>query len=190
MTPFLKKHWSNIIFFAFVALLILPQTRMPIQVFVQRLISFSASEKTEAERETLQDYNWNLKELNSEEINFSQSKGKVIIVNFWATWCPPCVAEMPSFQKLYASYGDKVDFYFVTSEEPEKIENFMEKNEYSFPIFIQKYEASKQLQSQVLPTTYVISKSGEIVIDEEGAADWNSNKMQTLLDKLIDLGTL
>lgn len=182
---FLKKHWSNMLFFALIVLLIIPQTRMPIQVFVQRLISFSPSEKAEADRETLQDYNWNLKELNSEEINFLQSKGKVIIVNLWATWCPPCVAEMPSFQKLYDSYGDKVDFYFVTSEEPEKIEKFMKKNEYLLPIFLQKYEAPKQLQSQALPTTYLISKSGEIVMDEEGAADWNSNKMRVLLDNLI-----
>ena len=165
--------------------MIIPQTRMPIQVFVQRLISFSPSENSVADREVLEDYNWSLQELNAAEINFSQSKGKVVIVNLWATWCPPCVAEMPSFQKLYNSYGDKVDFYFVTSEKPEKIEKFMLKNEYSLPIFIQKYEAPKQLQSQALPTTFLISKSGEIVIKEEGAADWNSAKMQTLLDKLL-----
>jgi thiol-disulfide isomerase/thioredoxin len=158
---------------------------MPIQVFVQRLISFSPSEKSENDRETLQDYNWNLLQLNSEEINFSQSEGKVVIVNFWATWCPPCVAEMPSFQKLYDDYGDKVAFYFVTSEKPEKIEKFMEKNGYTLPIFRQIFDAPKELQSQVLPTSYLISKSGEIIIDEEGASDWNSSKIRKLLDKLL-----
>lgn len=185
MIPFLKKHWSNILFFAFLALLIIPQTRMPIQVFVQRLISFSPSEKSETEREILQDYDWNLQQLNGEDVNFSQSKGKVVIVNFWATWCPPCVAEMPSFQKLYDTYGDKVDFYFVTSEKPEKIMSFMTKNSYSLPIFLQTYEAPKQLESSVLPTTYLISKTGEIIIGEEGAADWNSKKMRALLDQLL-----
>lgn len=126
---FIKKHWGNILFFAFVALLIIPQTRMPIQVFVQRLISFSPSEKKVSDRETLQDYQWNLQELEGGEINFSQSEGKVTIVNFWATWCPPCVAEMPSFQKLYDSYGNKVDFYFVTSEESEKVNRFLQKKQ-------------------------------------------------------------
>src|SRR5690606_41996773 len=58
-------------------------------------------------------------QIDSTEIYFSQSKGKVAMVNFWATWCPPCVAEMPSFQKLYDAYGDKVDFYFVTSRSEE-----------------------------------------------------------------------
>ena len=182
---FLKKNWNNILFFGFLALLIFPKTRMPIQVFVQRIFAFSPSEKNEKERETLQDYNWNLQKINSEEINFSQSKGKVSIVNFWATWCPPCVAEMPSFQKLYDVYGEKVDFYFVTSEKPEKIISFMAKNGYALPIYLQSYEAPKKLQSQALPTTYVISKTGEIVVDEEGAADWNSKKMHALLEQLL-----
>lgn len=185
MIPFLKKNWSNILFFAFLALLIVPQTRMPIQVFVQRLISFSPSEKKEGNRENIQDYNWILDELNAEEVNFSQSKGRIAIVNLWATWCPPCVAEMPSFQKLYDDYGDKVDFYFVTSEKPERVSRFMERNGYSLPIFLQSYQAPEALQSQALPTTFLISPSGEIIIEETGAADWNSKKMRALLDKLL-----
>ncbi|AFL79814.1 thiol-disulfide isomerase-like thioredoxin [Aequorivita sublithincola DSM 14238] len=182
---FLKKHWSNILFFAFIALLIFPQTRMPIQVFVQRLVSFSPSETAETNRESLKDYNWSLLKLNSEEVSFSQSEGKVTIVNFWATWCPPCVAEMPSFQKLYDSYGDKVDFYFVTSEKAEKIQSFMEKQDYTLPVFRQIFDAPEALHSQALPTTYLISKTGEIIINEEGAADWNSEKMHKLLDELL-----
>lgn len=158
---------------------------MPIQVFVQRLISFSPSEKAESKREILEDYNWSLQPLNAEFINFSQSKGKIAIVNFWATWCPPCVAEMPSFQKLYDSYGDNVDFYFVTSETPEKINKFMKKNGYKLPIYIQEYKSPIQLESTVLPTTYVMSKNGEIVIEETGVADWNSKKMRVLLDNLL-----
>lgn len=185
MIPFLKKNWTNILFFAFILLLIIPQTRMPIQVFVQRLISFSPSEKPEEEREILQDYDWILQQLNVSEVNVSQSKGKVTLINFWATWCPPCVAEMPSFQKLYDAYGAKVDFYFVTSEKPEKVAGFIEKNGYTLPIFLQASQSPKQLESSVLPTSYLISKSGEIMIAEEGAADWNSEKIRKLIDKLI-----
>lgn len=168
-----------------VVLLIIPQTRMPIQVFVQRLISFSPSETSEEKREILQDYQWPLTELSTGEINFSQSQGKVTVVNFWATWCPPCVAEMPSFQKLYNDYGSKVDFYFVTSEEPEKVQRFLDKNDYSLPTYLQSYEAPKQMQSRALPTTYVLSKEGDIVINETGTANWNSDKMRKLLDRLL-----
>ncbi len=159
---------------------------MPIQVFIQRLVSFSPSEMSEDEREKIQDYDWTLLQLNTEEVNFSQSKGKVAIVNFWATWCPPCVAEMPSFQKLYDAYGDKVDFYFVTSEKAEKVEKFMVKNGYTLPVYLQAFKAPKELESNALPTSYLISKSGEIIINEEGAANWNSDKMRTLLDQLLN----
>jgi thiol-disulfide isomerase/thioredoxin len=158
---------------------------MPIQVFVQRLISFSPSETIVNERKTLEDYNWNLQQMNSEEINFSHSKGKVAIVNFWATWCPPCVAEMPSFQKLYNDYGTKVDFYFITSEKVEKVEKFMVKNGYNLPIYFETSPTPKLMESNILPTTYVISKSGKIVIDEEGTADWYSTKMRDLIEKLL-----
>ncbi len=163
--------------------MIIPQTRMPIQVFVQRLISFSPSETKQEDRELLEDYNWSLTQLNAGEVNFSQSKGKLTLVNFWATWCPPCVAEMPSLQNLYNEYGDRVDFYFVTSEKPEKVNTFMAKNNYSLPTYLQQYEAPETLQSRALPTTYLISKSGEIIINETGAADWNSKKMRALLDE-------
>ncbi len=185
MEKFLKKHWSNILFGVLVVLLIIPKTRTPIQVFVQRLISFSPSETSEDERETLQDYQWSLISLDSEEIDFLQSKGKVAIINFWATWCPPCIAEMPSFQKLYDDYGSEVDFYFVTSEKSERVKRFLDKNQYSFPVYLQSFEAPEQLQSVVLPTTYVITKNGKIAINETGVADWNSKKIRKLLDKLL-----
>ena len=187
LSLFLKKHWSNILFGVLVVLMIIPQTRMPIQVFVQRLISFSPSETSQDKREILHDYQWPLEGLNVQGDNFSQSEGRVAIVNFWATWCPPCVAEMPSFQKLYDDYGSKVDFYFVTSEEPEKVQRFLDKRNYTLPTFLQSFEAPKQMQSRVLPTTYVLSKDGEIVINETGTANWNSSKMRDLLDRLLEM---
>lgn len=158
---------------------------MPIQVFVQRIISFSPSEMVSAEQETLEDYNWSLQALNGDTLNFSQSQNKVAIINHWATWCPPCVAEMPSFQKLYNTFGERVDFYFVTSEKPDRVTGFMKKNKYNLPVYLQNFEAPEQLQGTVLPTTFLISKEGKIVIAEEGVADWNSNKIRALLEGLL-----
>lgn len=182
---FIKKHWSNILFFMLLILLVIPQTRMPIQVFVQRLISFSPSEVSQDKREVLNDYQWELQKLEGGAADVADSRERVTIINLWATWCPPCVAEMPSFQKLYESYGKQVDFYFVTSEEPEKVQRFMAKNDYTMPVFLQSSAAPNLLQSNALPTTFVISKTGEIVINETGTADWNSKKMHKLLDKLL-----
>ncbi|PVW15895.1 TlpA family protein disulfide reductase [Marixanthomonas spongiae] len=186
MKQFLKKNKGNIIFLAVLALLIIPQTRTPIQVFVQRLISFSPSETDAEEREQLTDYNWNVTSLDNRRVNFSASEGNVVLLNFWATWCPPCIAEMPSLQNLYDEYGDQVDFYLVTSEKPETVRRFMDKKGYTLPVYIQQSNAPEALYSQALPTTYLISKKGEIVIKETGAADWDSKKTKEIIDGLLE----
>jgi len=185
LKTFLKKQWSNLLFVVVIILMIIPQTRMPIQVFLQRLIAFSPSEISVEDRSVLTDYKWNLLTLNGSTADFSTSEGKVIVINFWATWCPPCVAEMPSLQSLYDHYGDKVDLYFVSTEEAEKLSSFLQKKEYSFPVYRQIEEAPEAIRTNALPTTYVISKSGTIVINKTGAAAWDSEKVYTLLDELI-----
>lgn len=185
MKRFLKKHWSNVLFGVFLLLLIIPQTRMPIMVTVQRLIAFSPSETSEKKRETLQDYDWTLFNQNNKEVNLQDSKGEVVVINSWATWCPPCVAEMPSFQKLYDDYGAKVQFYFVTSEDTKPVDKFLEKHQYNLPVYYQHYASPEQLQSRALPTTFVLSKTGEIVVKETGVADWNNKKIRELLDRLV-----
>jgi thiol-disulfide isomerase/thioredoxin len=182
---FLKKHYSNILFGIFILLLIFPQTRMPIQVFVQRIIAFSPSTISEEKRQTIHDYSWTLRELNAANTNLKEARNQVIIINLWATWCPPCVAEMPSFQALYEDYGERVAFYFVSNEKSETINRFMERHNYTFPIYQPLEEAPAKLNSNALPTTYVINKKGEILIKKTGVADWNSRKMRELLDKLI-----
>ena len=182
---FLKKNWSNILFIVVIALFLIPQTGMPIKVFFNRMIAFSPSEVDETERVVLKEYDWSLTTLNSEPINFSQSEGKVVVVNLWATWCPPCVAEMPSMQKLYDSYGDRVDFYFVTSEANEKPLKFIQKNGYNFPVYRESQATPEVLRSRSIPATYIISKDGTIVIDEKGVANWNSEKVHRVLDGLL-----
>ena len=92
---------------------------------------------------------------------------------------------MPSLQSLYNDYGEKVDFYFVSMEDPEKITPFMEKRGYDFPVFIPIQEVPNAIRSNSLPTTYVISKKGDIVIDKSGAADWDSEKVREVLDQLL-----
>lgn len=182
---FLKKQKSNILFGIVVLLLIIPQTRMPILVTVQRIIAFSPSTIAEDKRETIVDYSWNLRALNASNVNLEDAKNEVIVINLWATWCPPCVAEMPSFQALYDDYGSRVAFYFVSNEKSEILNRFMERHNYTMPIFQALEAAPTQLNSNALPTTYVIAKNGEIVIKKTGVADWNSRKMRSLLDKLI-----
>ena len=183
---FLNKNWSNVLFVIIIILLVIPQTGMPIKVAFNKLIAFSPSVVKEAKRDVLNNYDWNLKTLDGESKNLSDSKQRVSVINLWATWCPPCVAEMPSFQKLYDDYGDKVDFYFISKDQNKAIvKKFMTKKAYTLPVYFSASKIPVELQSNSLPTSYVISKSGSIAINKVGAAAWNSDSMRGLLDDLL-----
>lgn len=181
----LKKNWSNILFGIIVLLLLVPKTRMPIQVFVNRLFSFSPAKEKVGTQKRLSTYQWSLSSLKGEKYNFASSKGKVVLVNFWATWCPPCVAEMPEFQKLYDTYKKKVDFYFITTDPKNKVIPFLQKKDLQLPVYHAISHPPKPIDGFSLPTTYLIDKKGDIVIDKTGAARWNSKKTRTLINTLL-----
>lgn len=189
MRSFLKKHWSNILFVLLIILLIIPGTRLPIQVGVNRLLSFGPSTVSEASRDQVHDYNWQLRDLNGIRSNLEDARGEVVLINLWATWCPPCIAEMPSFQKLYDRYGQQVTFLFVSNEESATIESFLERHQYDLPIYQPLSMGPERLQSRRLPTTYVLSKGGEIVVEKTGVANWNASSFHQVLDALIQEGS-
>lgn len=183
---FIKRHGSNILLVVVIILMIVPQTRTPIQIALNRIFAFSPSEISAEKRQVLDNYDWKLNNLQGGTTNFSEARGKVIVLNFWATWCPPCVAEMPSFQKLYDDYGDRVAFYFVSQEEEEPLRNFLLKRDYDLPVYRSLTIIPEQLVSNSLPTTFVISGSGEIVVHKTGAADWNTKEFRVLLQELLE----
>lgn len=183
---FLKKHWSNILFLLILALFFIPQTRMFIQVNLQRLFSFSPSVNAVGDQPKLDDYHWSLTTLVGVDANLANSKNKVVVVNVWATWCPPCVAEMPSLQKLYSQFKNDVDFYFVSEEKKERLIQFLQINNYDFPVYTPLGLAPEKLQTKSLPSTYIISKDGNIVVDKKGVADWDSGTVVDLLNTLVN----
>lgn len=155
-------------------------------VYANKLIgSFSPSVNNEEDRARIDSYQWRLVDIEGIPFDFEKAKGKVVLVNFWATWCPPCVAEMPSLQELYDDYGDKVAFLFVTNDAKEKVAPFMEEKGYTLPIFHETSKAPDQLVSRSIPATYLIDKEGNIVIDKVGAANWNSDKVRSTIDALL-----
>ncbi|GGG60253.1 TlpA family protein disulfide reductase [Bizionia arctica] len=181
-----KLNTSNIIFLIVIVLLIIPQTRQPIQVFMNKgLALFGPSIIEETEREKLTDYSWQLLSDSGESFDFNDAKGKVVVINFWATWCPPCIAEMPSLEALYSSYKDEVVFLFVSDEDPKAIANFMTKNNYSFQYYSPKSSNPKLFDVSGIPRTFIIDKKGQIVIDKTGAANWNSDGVRNQIEQLL-----
>lgn len=181
-----KSSVSNIILMVVIILLIIPQTRKPIQVFLHKgLAMFSPNIISEEKRKNLGNYNWQLQSLNGAAYNLSLARDKVVFVNLWATWCPPCIAEMPSIQKLYNDYNDKVEILLISDEKEDIIQRFLNKHEYTFIVYRPASNIPKELYSRSIPKTYIIDKKGNIIINKEGAANWNSDSIRALLDSLI-----
>jgi thiol-disulfide isomerase/thioredoxin len=178
----IKKNWSTILLGTFISLLLIPQTGVPIKVFINRVIAFSPEVKNVNDRIILQDFNWNLVDLNGKVLNLKEFQGKKVLINFWATWCPPCISEMPSMQALYEDYNDKAVFIFVTNDERASIDKFIAKHHYTFPIYQPLSPAPTLLEGNSLPTTYLIDESGNILIKKTGSANWNSKKVRDLLE--------
>ncbi len=177
----IKKNFSNIIFVISIGLMLYPPTR----AYFIRIIAFSPSEISVENQQTLRSYNWHLKGLNTSNIDFNTLENNVVFVNFWATWCPPCVAEMPEIQKLYTDYKDKVTFLFVTNDNWVTVAKFYDDHEYKLPTYNPLTKTPDELITKSIPTTFIINKKGKIVVKKTGAASWNSTKTRKMLDALL-----
>ncbi|RKR12214.1 thiol-disulfide isomerase/thioredoxin [Maribacter vaceletii] len=180
-----KNLIGNILFVALLVILLFTPLGFSIKVYVNRLLSFSPSVLDVKEQVVIKDYNWELRTSKLEHINLRDTQGKVVLINVWATWCPPCVAEMPSLQELYATYTKEVVFIFIAQDEPEKVSTYLQKNNFTFPVYYEQSKAPIAFLSNKIPTTYIINKKGEIVVAKTGAADWNSEKTRKLIEGLI-----
>lgn len=120
------------------------------------------------------------------DTNLYDFRGKVVFLNFWGSWCPPCVAEMPSIQALYESKGKEVAFVLITMKDrPEKFVPFLQEHQYSMPVYEANSLLPKVLIPGSFPTTYIIDKKGEVVKKEISSADWNAPEVHQLIDKLL-----
>ena len=185
-----KEFYKNIAFLAFLAIILVPNpVGKEIKVLVSKIrvlvLSPSIDSADNQVQLTVSDYNWELSDANGNPINLSEFKGKVILINHWATWCPPCVAEMPSFQDLYNDYKDKIVFVFVTSDSKEKSDRFIKDKQFTLPVYQQAEQAPAKLFTSSLPTTILIDQNGKILINDVGASDWNSDSMRSILDSLL-----
>lgn len=156
---FNKKNISNLIFVIFLLLFFIPSTRGMMQIFLTRVFSFSPSLVDVEERAQVASYDWKLHGVNTESMNFNVAEGKVVLLNYWATWCPPCIAEMPSLQKLYNDYQDKVVFVFLTEDDDPELNKFMSDKSYNYPIYRSlSKQHPKPFVHKPIPGTYLIDK--------------------------------
>jgi peroxiredoxin len=120
-------------------------------------------------------------------ISLSAQKGKIVLLNFWATWCPPCKAEMPAIDKLWKKTKDKAFTVMGVSvgEEPRTVKDFIARMGYGYPIFVDPSGVlGTAFGARSIPTTYILDKSGAAIAGMVGAAPYDSEEAAAIFSEL------
>lgn len=118
-------------------------------------------------------------DMDGNSVSLSDKFGKPIIVNFWASWCPPCKSEMPDFEEAFKEYGGEITFMMVNMtggrETVESAKSFIEKSTYSFPVYFDTdYQAAMTYGVSSIPQTIFIDKDGNLTAYAQGMIDKNA----------------
>ena len=120
--------------------------------------------------------------------NTAALRGKVVFINFWASWCPPCRAEFPSIEALYSNYKDNPNMFFLMINEDNDLaaaHRYLEKENYTVPFYKSKGNVSEEIYTGMLPTTIVLDKEGKVRLHHTGFANYVSDKFMKQIEDLM-----
>ena len=127
--------------------------------------------------------------VNHQALDLAEQKGKVLFINFWATWCPPCIAEMPSIHKLYQQFKDDPNVQFLLIDvdaQPQRSHDFMVRNNWDLPVYIPNQNIPPDYFTGTLPTTVIVNRKGQITFKHTGAGDFGNKKTRDYLKWLSE----
>lgn len=131
---------------------------------------------------------FSLFDLKGKAQSLSDYKGKVVLVNFWASWCPPCIYEMPELQKLKKHFADS-PFEIIainTGEKKYQVRKFVKLIKFDLPVLLDSSSDTFNAWSvKTLPTSFLIDAKGQIRYQVRGVPDWEQEQTITLIKKLI-----
>lgn len=176
----------DVIFIVLVVLMLIPSTRKELSAFLIRTTSLPPASLDEQDRYIInnQTRSWILYDYEGNVYEFDDFKNKPIFLNMWATWCPPCVAELPAILELYQANKQTANFILVSNESPPIVMEFAQKHGYTDLPFYYTTTTPVDFESQSIPTTFIVSKEGKVMLKKKGAARWNSDKTVKLLKQL------
>lgn len=181
------KWVRNLGFLVLISVMLFTDLGKDVSVMVKRVFLLQPTIEGTAEIMRLDEtaYDWKITDLEGNTHAFAEFKDKVVFVNFWATWCPPCRAELPSIQNLYEQYGDQVAFLLISSETGDAVEAFIDQKGYDFPAYTVRGGIPRIMQSSSIPATYILNKNGGLVLVKRGAVAWDGDNTTTLLENLL-----
>jgi len=133
--------------------------------------------------------NFEVKDMKGKVTDLNSTRGKVVLLNFWASWCGPCKAEMPSLERLYNEFDEKDFTIFAVSsyDDPTAMTDFFKENDYTFPgYYDHNYEGTQTYGIQSIPTTFFINKKGEIVAGILGGIKWDKAEVIKTIQEMIE----
>lgn len=187
----IRKNWSTLILAALlIALLVSPDAKAWLmrQMIATGIFNSSIEAPAGAGEKTSDAMPFEIMDENGTIINTAQLKGKVVFINFWASWCPPCRAEFPSIQKLYDKYRTHPDLVFLTvnlDDNPELGKVYLSDNHFTIPFLTAVQTIPKEYYSGSLPTTVVLDRQGRIRLHHTGMADYSRNSFYNQIDLLL-----
>ncbi len=190
-----KKKWlrigGNVLFYGAILLLLFnPSAKGWLLQQLMAVGLFKAEIKKEALATTrsMEDNAFSFHDEKGAVVSTADLKGKVVFINFWATWCPPCIAEMPSLNDLHNQFRDdeRIVFLFINEDEDAgKAVDFLAKKGFAMPLVTRAGNVPTAIYSGTLPTTVVLDKEGKIVFKEEGLANYSSTHFINQLKALL-----
>ena len=160
------------------------------QVASTGILNSSISESKEIQNTTTKaSYaGFSLKNEDGTIIDSSTLQNKLVFINFWASWCPPCRAEFPSVQKLYDRYKNNPDMVFLTVNLDDNAtlgKSYLKEKGFTVPFLIPAGNIPDVLYNGSLPTTVVLDKKGEIRLHHKGLADYSKDSFYIQIDELL-----
>jgi thiol-disulfide isomerase/thioredoxin len=133
--------------------------------------------------------NFSLPLLDGKTLSLGELKGKVVFLNFWATWCPPCREEMPSMESLYQRLGGKgLEFLAVDMREKQKpVEAFIKERDLSFPVVLDESGRTSGIYGiRSIPSTFIIDRDGSIIAVTVGSRKWDGPEVVAAFEALLN----
>lgn len=187
----LRANWStSLLVVVFIILLVNKDAKAWLmrQVASTGLLNSEFSKTKNKDTASQEEINLSLKRDDGSVVHTADLRGKVVFINFWASWCPPCRAEYPSIQEFYEKYKSNPDIVFITvnlDDVPELGRAYMRDKNFTLPFLVPAGNIPVSYFSGSLPTTVILDKKGQIQLHHKGLADYSKESFYREIDALL-----